>query len=290
MSLMNTLKTAFFLTVLTLLFLAVGGLLGGRQGMTTALVIALALNLGAYWFSDKLVLAMYRARPVTEAEAPDLVQTVRHLAQLADMPMPKVYVIPSQTANAFATGRSPNHAAVAATEGILQVLDRQELEGVLAHELSHVRNRDVLIGTIAAAIAGALYYLIDMARWGLMFGGGRRDDREQGGGALNMAAFLVISILAPLLAMLVQMAVSRSREYQADESGARLCRKPLALASALEKISTVAARRPLENANLATAHLFIVNPFSARGIANLFSTHPPVEKRVQILHQLARQL
>ncbi len=287
---MNTLKTVFFLTVLTLLFIAIGGLLGGRQGMTMALGIALVLNLGSYWFSDKIVLAMYRAKPVTEQEAPELVRTVRRLAQMAEIPMPKVYVIPSQTANAFATGRSPNHAAVAATEGILQILNPEELEGVLAHELSHVRNRDILIGTIAAAIAGAIYYLIDMARWGMMFGGGRDDRERQGGGALNVAAFLLISILAPLIAMLIQMAVSRSREYQADESGARLCRKPLALASALEKIHAVAARRPLEGANPATAHLFIVNPFSMRGITNLFSTHPPVEKRIEILQRLARQL
>ena len=287
---MNTLKTLFFLTVLTLLFLTVGGLLGGRQGMTMALGFALVLNLGTYWFSDKIVLAMYRAKPVTEVEAPELVRTVRRLAQMAEMPMPKVYVIPAQTANAFATGRSPNHAAVAATEGILQILNQEELEGVLSHELSHVRNRDVLIGTIAAAVAGAIYYLIDMARCGMMFGGGRDDRERQGSGALNVAAFLLISILAPLIAMLIQMAVSRSREYQADESGAKLCRKPLALASALEKIHAVAARCPLEGANPATAHLFIVNPFSMRGITNLFSTHPPVEKRIEILRQLARQL
>ena len=285
---MNTLKTAFFLTVLTLLFLAIGGLLGGRQGMTMALIMALVMNLGAYWFSDKIVLAMYRAKPVTQAEAPELVGAVRHLAQLSDIPMPKVYLIPSETPNAFATGRSPKHAAVAATAGILKILDQDELIGVMAHELSHVRNRDVLIGTIAAAIAGAIYYLIDMARWSLMFGG-RRDDRDRGG-AINMAAFLVISILAPLIAMLIQMAVSRSREYQADDSGARLCRKPLALASALEKIHSMAARRPLEGANPATAHLFIVNPFSAKGMMQLFSTHPPVEKRIEILHQLARQI
>jgi heat shock protein HtpX len=286
---MNTLKTAFFLTVLTLLFLAIGGLLGGRQGMMMALGLAMAINLGSYWFSDKIVLAMVRAKPVAEGEAPELVGAVRHLAQLSNMPCPKVYIIPSEAPNAFATGRSPKHAAVAATTGILRILDQDELIGVMAHELSHVRNRDILIGTIAAAIAGAIYMLIDMARWGLMFGG-HRDDRGRGGGAIQVAAFLVISILAPLIAMLIQMAVSRSREYQADESGARLCRKPLALASALEKIHAVAARRPLEGANPATAHLFIVNPFSARGMMQLFSTHPPVEKRVEILHQLARQL
>ncbi|MDO8730119.1 MAG: zinc metalloprotease HtpX [Candidatus Omnitrophota bacterium] len=287
---MNTLKTAFFLTLLTLLFLVVGGLLGGRQGMMMAIILALAVNLGSYWFSDKIVLAMFRARPVTEAEAPELFGAVRHLAQLSNIPCPKVYIIPSEAPNAFATGRSPKHAAVAATEGILKILNQDELIGVMAHELSHVRNQDILIGTITAAIAGAIYMLIDMARWSFMFGGGNRDDRERGGGALNVAAFLVISILAPLIAMLIQMAVSRSREYQADESGARLCRKPLALASALEKIHAVSVRRPLEGANPATAHLFIINPFSAQGMTRLFSTHPPVEKRVEILHQLARQL
>lgn len=284
----NTFKTVFFLTVLTLLFIAVGGALGGRQGMIFAFGMAMLMNLGAYWFSDKIVLAMYRARPVTEGEHPELVGAVRHLSQLADIPMPKVYIIPSELPNAFATGRSPNHAVVAATEGILRVLNQDELIGVMAHELSHVRNRDMLIGTIAAAIAGAIYFLIDMARWSLMFGGGR--DRENRGGGLQIVAFLLISILAPLIAMLVQMAISRSREYQADDSGARLCRKPLALASALEKIHHLAARSPMQGANPATAHLFIVNPLSAQGLMHLFSTHPPVEKRVEILHSIAREI
>ena len=286
---MKMFKTALLLTVLTLLFVGVGGLLGGRQGMFLALGMAMVMNLGAYWFSDKMVLAMYRAKPVTEVEAPELVGAVRHLAQLNNIPMPRVYIIPSEAPNAFATGRSPNHAAVAATEGILKILSQDELIGVIAHELSHVKNRDVLISSIAAAIAGAIYFLIDMARWSMMFGG-RRDREERGGGGLQIAAFLLISILAPLIAMLIQMAISRSREYQADESGARLCRKPLALASALEKIHAISAQRPMEGANPATAHLFIVNPLSARGLMNLFSTHPPVEKRVEILHHLARQL
>ena len=285
---MNLIKTTLLLTVLTLLFIGIGGLLGGREGMVLALGIALVMNFAAYWFSDKLVLAMYRAKPVTEAEAPELVGAVRQLAQLDNIPMPRVYIIPSETPNAFATGRSPNHAAVAATEGILRILNQEELSGVIAHELSHVKNRDTLISTLAAAIAGAIYFMIDMARWSLMFGGNR--DRENRGGGLQVAAFLLVSILAPLIAMLIQMAISRSREYQADESGARLCRKPLALASALEKIHAVSARRPMENANPATAHLFIVNPLSARGVMNLFSTHPPVERRVEILHNLARQL
>ncbi len=285
----NTFKTALLLTVLTLFLVLVGQVIGGRQGMLIALVFALGINFVSYWFSDKIVLAMYRAKPVTEEEAPDLVRTVRHLAQLNDMPMPKVYLIPTEAPNAFATGRSPKHAAVAATEGILRILSQEELEGVLAHELAHVRNRDVLVATVAAAIAGAIYYLIDMARWSMMFGG-RRDSRDRSGGAVQLVAFLVISIVAPLVAMLIQMAISRSREYQADDSGARLCRKPLALASALEKIHAMAARRPMEQANPATAHLFIVNPLTGRQLMNLFSTHPPVERRVEILHNLAKQL
>lgn len=286
---MKTLKTAFLLTVLTLLFIGIGGLLGGRSGMITAFGLALIMNLITYWFSDKIVLAMYRARPVAQGEAPELVGAVRHLAQLANMPVPKVYIIPTETPNAFATGRSPNHAAVAATEGILRILNQDELTGVIAHELSHVRNRDTLIGTVAAAIAGAIYMLADMARWSMMWGG-RRGDRDRGNGALQLVLMLVIAIVAPIAAMLVQMAISRAREYQADESGARLCRKPLALASALEKIHTMAARRPMEGANPATAHLFIVNPLSARGLANLFSTHPPVERRIEILQGLAHRL
>ncbi len=286
---MKTLKTAFLLTVLTLLFIAIGGLLGGRSGMIMAFTFALIMNFVMYWFSDKIVLAMYRAKPVTEAEQPDLVRTVRHLAQLANMPMPRVYIIPTQTPNAFATGRSPSHAAVAATQGILQMLDPDELTGVLAHELSHVKNRDVLISTIAAAVAGAIYMLADMARWSMMWGGAGTRDRDRNNGVLQLVLMMVIAIIAPIAAMMVQMAISRAREYQADESGARLSRKPLALASALKKIHAMATRHPME-ANPATAHLFIVNPLSPRGLVNLFSTHPPVERRVEILEGLARRL
>ena len=284
---MKTLKTTFLLTVLTLLFLAIGRLIGGPSGMVMALGMALIMNVVAYWFSDKIVLAMYRAKPVTEAEAPELVRVVRELSLMARMPMPKVYVIPTEAPNAFATGRSPDHAAVAATEGILRVLNREELTGVLAHELAHVQNRDILIGTIAAAIAGAIYFLIDMARWSLMFGGSRY--RERSSGPLQLLAFLVIPIVAPLAAMLVQIAISRSREYQADESGARLCHKPLALASALRKIDAMARHSPLE-ANPATAHLFIVNPLRGQALFNLFSTHPPIERRIEILESLAHRL
>ncbi len=284
---MKTVKTAFLLTVLTLMFVAIGGLLGGRSGMITAFAFALVMNFITYWFSDKIVLAMYRARPVTEAEAPDLVRTVRHLAQLSDIPMPRVYIIPTDVPNAFATGRSPAHAAVAATEGILRILDPDELTGVLAHELSHVKNRDILISTVAAAVAGAIYMLADMARWSMMWGGNR--DRDRNSGALQMVLMLVVAIVAPIAAMLVQMAISRAREYQADESGARLSRKPLALASALQKIHAMASRHPMD-ANPATAHLFIVNPLTAKGLATLFSTHPPVERRIEILENLAHRL
>ena len=285
---MKTLKTAFLLTVLTLMFMGIGTLLGGRSGMMTAFFFALLMNGVAYWFSDKIVLFMYRAKPVTEAEAPRLVRAVRNLAQLGNMPMPKTYIIPNQVPNAFATGRSPKHAAVAATEGLIQLLDDDELTGVIAHELSHVRNRDILISSIAAVMAGAVYMLADMARWSMMWGGGRDRERNQGG--LQIVMMIVIAIVAPIAAMLVQMAISRSREYQADESGAKLCRKPLALASALKKISAIAERHPMENANPATAHLFIVNPLTGVRFMNLFSTHPPVERRIEVLESLARRM
>ena len=285
---MKTIKTAFLLTALTLLFIAVGGLLGGRNGMFMAFGFALVMNFVSYWFSDKIVLAMYRARPATEEEASVLIRVVRRLAQMDSIPMPKVFIIPTEACNAFATGRSPNHAAVAATEGILRILNEEELTGVLAHELSHVKNRDVLISTIAAALAGAIYMLADMARWNLMWGGSR-DREDRGGGTLQLVLMLVVTLIAPLAAMLVQLAVSRAREYQADESGALMCRKPLALASALRKIHAMAKQEPM-NANPATAHLFIVNPLTAGGLAALFSTHPPVDRRIEILEEMARRM
>ncbi|PIQ82691.1 MAG: protease HtpX [Candidatus Omnitrophica bacterium CG11_big_fil_rev_8_21_14_0_20_64_10] len=281
---MNALKTGFLLALLTLLFIWIGGMIGGQQGMVMAFVFALLMNGGAYWFSDKIVLKMYRARPATEAEAPVLVRTVQRLAEQSGMPMPAVYIIPGETPNAFATGRSPKHAAVAATEGILRLLSPEELEGVLAHELAHVRNRDVLVSSIAAAIAGAIYMLANWARWAMIFGGGR--GRNQAGAALHLILLLVISIIAPLAAMLVQMAISRSREYGADASGAELCGKPLALAAALRKIHAGAQQRPME-ANPATAHLFIVNPLTGGGLMSLFSTHPPLAKRIEILERMA---
>jgi heat shock protein HtpX len=282
---MNIFKTAFLLALLTVMFVAIGGLLGGRSGMVMAFGFALVMNFVSYWFSDKIVLAMYRAKPVTEAEAPELVGAVRHLAQAEGMPMPKVYIIPTDAPNAFATGRSPKHAAVAATQGILRLLNKDELTGVLGHELAHVKNRDVLISTIAAAIAGAIYMLADMARWSMMFGG---RDRERTGGA-QLVMMLIAVIIAPIAAMLVQMAISRSREYQADVSGARISKNPLALASALRKMHAIAERHPMEGANPATAHLFIVNPLSARSLMAMFSTHPPVERRIEILEGLAQR-
>jgi heat shock protein HtpX len=276
----NTLKTTFFLTLMTVLLVGVGKLLGGNNGMVMAFIFAMIMNGISYWFSDKIVLAMYRAQRVTEAEAPELYNVTQGLASRAGMPMPKVYIIESDTPNAFATGRNPEHAAVAATTGILRLLNREELTGVLAHELSHIRHRDILISTVAATIAGAISMLANIAQWGLMFGGfgGRRDDRDAG--PLGLIGMLVTIILAPLAAMLIQMAVSRSREYAADEGGAKLCGNPLSLANALRKLHAGVQRFPMRDANPATAHLFIVNPFTSGGLVNLFSTHPPIEERI----------
>jgi heat shock protein HtpX len=278
---MNTLKTTLFLALLTGLFVAIGGALGGRSGMTIAFVMALVMNFVSFWFSDKIVLKMYGAQPIGEAEAPVVYRIVRNLATKAGIPMPRLYLISSPTPNAFATGRSPQHAAVAVTDGIMRIMDEAELEGVLAHELSHVLNRDVLISTVAATLGGAISMLANMAQWGLMFGS-HRDDDERGG---NPIALLATVILAPLAALLIQMAVSRSREYQADASGARLTRRPLGLASALAKLQQANQIIPMD-ANPATAHLFIVNPLSGRSLANLFSTHPPIEERIERLRAM----
>src|SRR5215813_3694010 len=262
----NMLKTTLFLALLTGLFIAVGGLVGGRSGMIFAFALALVMNFVSYWFSDKIVLKMYGAQPIEEADLPVLQRIVRNLATRAGIPMPKLYLIPSESPNAFATGRSPQHAAVAVTEGILRIMNERELEGVLAHELSHVLNRDILISTIAATVAGAISMLANVAQWGLMFGGSRDDE----GRSTNPIALLLTIILAPLAAMLIQMAVSRSREYQADASGAQLTRNPGGLASALGKLGQATQAVPLD-ANPATAHLFIVNPLTGRSMANLFS-------------------
>jgi heat shock protein HtpX len=280
---MNTLKTAFLLTLLTLLLVFIGQLVGGKSGMMIALVFAAVMNLGAYWFSDKIVLTMYRAKPITESDNPRLYSLIRRTAAEAGLPMPKVYVIPTQNPNAFATGRNPKHAAVAVTAGILKILDEDELEGVISHEMAHVRNRDILTGSIVATIAGAISMLAYMAQWGAILGGfGGRDSENRGGGL----GLLVMAIVAPLAALLIQMAISRSREYAADQSGAKISHKPLALANALRKLEYAGRRMPLE-ANPSTAHLFIVNPLSGKGMANLFSTHPPIEERVARLESMA---
>jgi len=270
----NTFKTAFLLTALTLLLLFIGRIFGGQNGMLLALIFAAVLNFVSYFFSDKIALAMYRAQPVTREELPRAYQIVELLTQKAGIPMPKIYVIPTDSPNAFATGRNPNHASVAVTQGILNLLNDEELEGVLAHELGHVRNRDILISSIAATVAGAITYV---ARFGMFFGTGGRDDRREGGiGALLML------ILAPIAAMLIQLAVSRSREYQADETGAHFTGNPYALASALAKLDAYSKRLPLQ-ATPSTAHLFIVQPFLGMSLANMFSTHPPIAKRIERL-------
>jgi len=279
---MNTLRTTFLMALLTVVLVLAGGAIGGRNGMGFALIMAAVMNLGSYWFSDKIVLAMYGAREVTEAEQPDLVGLVRQLTMQAGMPMPRVYLIDAPTPNAFATGRNPEHAAVAATTGILRILTREELMGVMAHELSHVRHRDILISSIAATMAGAITYLANMAQWAAIFGGGRDRDDEGGG----MFGLLAMAIVAPLAAMLIQMAISRSREYEADRGGAELSRNPLYLAGALKKLQLANQQIPLQ-ANPASAHMFIVNPLTGGGLMSLFSTHPPLEERVRRLESMA---
>lgn len=278
----NVFKTGLLLAVLTAMLVLAGGAIGGQRGMLMAFVIALAMNFFSYWFSDKIVLKMYGAKPIDEAQAPQLHAMVRRLAQRAQIPVPKIYIIPNDTPNAFATGRNPEHAAVAVTEGIMRILEEEELEGVLAHELSHVANRDVLISTIAATLAGAITYLAHMAQWAAIFGGRSHDDEEGGG---NPFVLMIFAMLAPLAAMLVQFAVSRAREFQADATGARLAGRPWPLAKALEKLEVAAHMRPLP-ANPATAHLFIVNPLTGQRLMRLFSTHPSTEERVARLRSM----
>jgi len=278
---MNNIKTLFLLVTLTLVLVWAGGAFGGKNGMTIALVIALGLNLFAYWFSDKLVLKMYRAQEVTETEALELYGVVRRLVQKAGMPMPKVYMIEGDQPNAFATGRNPKHAAVAVTTGIMRILNRDELSGVIGHELSHIRHRDILISTIAATIAGAISYLAQMAQWAAIFGG--RSDDEEGG---SPVAALVMMIVGPIAALIIQMAISRSREYSADEGGAQLAGNPRYLSSALRKLDTAAQQIPMD-ATPATSHMFIVNPLNGGGLLKLFSTHPPIEERIARLESLS---
>jgi heat shock protein HtpX len=279
----NVFKTAMLLAVLTAMLVLIGGAIGGRHGMLIALIFAFVMNFVSYWWSDKIVLRMYGAQEVSEAQAPELSSMVRRLATKAGVPMPKLYVIPSEQPNAFATGRNPAHAAVAVTEGIMRILDIEELEGVLAHEMSHVINRDVLISTIAATLAGAITYLAHMAQWAAFMGGGRHDDDD----APSPVAMIVMAVIAPIAAMLVQLAVSRSREFHADATGARLAGRAYPLAKALEKLDMAAHAIPM-NANPATAHLFIMNPFAGAGasLMKLFSTHPPTEERVARLRAM----
>jgi heat shock protein HtpX len=275
-------KTGMLMAALTAVFMVAGQVLGGSRGMAFALVIGVGMNFFAYWFSDKMVLKMSGAREATPAEAPELHQMVARLAKRADLPMPKVYIIHKDTPNAFATGRDPNHAAVAVTTGLTNILKKDELEGVLAHELAHIKNRDILISTVAATMAGAISAMASMAQWGMIFGGGRSRNDAGGGGIIGSIAMM---LLAPLGAALIQMAISRSREYQADATGAAICGHPQALASALQQLEIFNRQRPM-NVNPATAQMYIVNPLSGGKLANLFSTHPPMQERIKRLGAL----
>jgi heat shock protein HtpX len=276
---MNTIKTAFFLGLLSALILVIGGAFGGRTGLIMALGIAAAMNFFSYWFSDRIVLAMHRAQPVSREQAPQIYEILDRLTGLAGIPMPRVYMLPEEAPNAFATGRNPRHAAVAVTAGIMRLLDREELEGVLAHELSHVRNRDILISSVAATMASAVMVIASIARWSALFGLGGRDDRD----GVNPIALLATAILAPFAATMIQLAVSRSREYQADQSGAEMTHNPYGLARALEKLEAYSRRIPMATAGATSNHLFIVKPLSGQALANLFSTHPPIQERIRRL-------
>jgi heat shock protein HtpX len=280
----NSLKTTLLLGLLTGIILGIGQLFGGSQGLVIAFIFAALMNLGSYWFSDKIVLAMYGAKEVSPDQAPELYRIVQNLCLRAQLPMPRICVIPSESPNAFATGRNPQHAVVAVTEGILRIMNREELEGVIAHELSHVRNRDILIGSVAATLAGVIMMLANMARWAAIFGFGRGDRDDEGSG--GVFGLVLMSVLAPIAALIIQMAISRSREFMADATGARISGNPLGLASALEKLGRASQMVPLE-ARAETAHLFIVNPFSGKSLLALFSTHPSIEDRVARLRSMA---
>jgi heat shock protein HtpX len=282
----NALKTVVLLAVLTALLILIGGAIGGRGGMVIAFVFAAIMNFGAYWFSDKMALSMAGARAVTPEEAPELHALVEELCAYARLPKPRVALIDSPAPNAFATGRNPEHAVIAVTTGIMQILDRRELAGVLAHELGHVKNRDILVSSIAATIAGAITMIAQMAQWSMMFGGFARDDEEEGGGIGSLVGGMLMMILAPIAAMIIQMAISRAREYGADETGARVHGDPEALASALEKLEYYSKQIPLP-VNPAASHLFIVKPFTGFSMAELFSTHPPIPERIARLRRMA---
>ena len=281
---MNQFKTFLLMLVLTGIFILVGTTIGGRNGAIYAFIFAGLMNFVMYWFSDKIVLRMYRAKEVSQGEAPELYQMVGELVNKASLPMPKVYIIENDTPNAFATGRNPEHAAVAVTTGILRILSKEEVMGVIGHELSHIKHRDIVVSTSAATMAGAISMIASMARWGAIFGIGRSDDEEGGGG--NILFVLVFTMVASIAAMLIQMAISRSREYLADQGGARIAH-PLSLAKALGKLDMAAKRIPME-ANPSTAHMFIVNPLSGGGVLSLFSTHPPIQERIARLEEMAR--
>jgi heat shock protein HtpX len=280
---MNNLKVTVLMVGLMVLFMAVGYMLGGQSGMMIAFVLAAGMNFFSYWFSDKMVLRMYRAQPVSESDHPRLYRVVKRVVARAMVPEPKIYIVPSRAPNAFATGRNKDHAAIAVSQGLLELLDEDELEGVIGHEMSHIQHRDMLIGTVAATFAGAIGILAMIARWGAIFGGYSRDN-DRGG----LIGLLVTAIVAPLVAMVIQMAISRQREYKADAASGRLTGKYLPLASALEKLHRAPVRFNLDQ-RPATAHLMIANPLSGRGMSSLFSTHPPVEERIRRLREMAQQ-
>ena len=281
---LNQVKTLVFLAVITALFLWLGQRLGGSGGIMIALAFAAVMNIGVYWFSDRIVLRMYNAQPAGPSEAPDLYRAIQDLAMQANLPMPKVYLIPDAAPNAFATGRNPKHSSVAVTQGLLSMLNRDEIKSVIAHELGHIRNRDTLIMAVAATVAGALSHVANMAIWGAFLGGGSNSENEDHG---HPAGGLLALLIAPVAATLIQMAISRAREFLADEAGARFSGNPLALATALGKLEYARHRVPMEHGNPATAHLFIVNPFAGAGLAKLFSTHPPTEERIARLEVMS---
>ena len=279
---MNTIRTTLLLGALTGLLMLIGGYFGGKNGIVIAFLFAMVMNFGSYWFSDKIVLRMYKAQEISESQAPELYGIVKNLALRGDLPMPRVYVIPENTPNAFATGRDENHAVVAVTEGITRILNRDELEGVIGHELTHIKNKDMLIGSIAATLAGAIVMLANMAQWAAIFGGVSRDDDEGGGGLIGL---ILMAILAPIAATIIQMAISRSREFLADAGGAKISGKPYGLAGALEKLQRASQAIPMD-ANPSTAHMFIVNPLTGGSLMSLFSTHPPLEERIARLKSM----
>lgn len=280
---MNRLKTFFLMVLLTAVFLLLGGLIAGEEGLIVAFILAIATNFFSYWYSDRMAISMTRSQPLSENAAPEVYRALHELTHNAGMPMPRVYLMPTEQPNAFATGRNPEHAVIAVTSVLLRMLDYEELKGVLAHELAHIRNRDILIGSIAAAIAGALMFVARFGMWGAAYGGGGR--RNENNAPLFLLR-LVALLLAPLAALLIQMSISRTREYDADATAARLSGNPRGLASALAKMENYARRRPLHEINQATAHMFIINPFSAKGLTALFSTHPPIEERIARLQRM----